>query len=248
MGLEQAPLLAHLAELRKRLIFCVLFFSVLSLPFIIYAPRWYQTLTRPLAGLHGGETALIATSITAPFLVPLKFALVSAAILSFPFVLYQGWAFVAKGLYATEKKKIRPFMLASIVLFYAGLSMAYGWVCPMALRFFYHAAPEGVLVMAEMGQYLQFMLSVSFAFGVCFQVPLVVWAALQFGWLSAAQCRQARPFIIVGSFVVGMLLTPPDVISQIMLAIPMWALFELAVCLAPKPKPSQDVQPSHHRP
>lgn len=172
---------------------------------------------------------MIATEVASPFLAPFKLTLIVAALLAMPYVLYQAWAFIAPGMYRHEKRFALPLLVSSIVLFYSGVAFAYYLVCPMVFGFFTHISPEGVSVMTDINHYLDFVLTLFFAFGFAFEVPvatvLLVWA----GITTPQALTDKRPYVIVGCFVVGMLLTPPDVFSQTMLAVPMWGLFEIGI-------------------
>lgn len=194
-----------------------------------FANDLYTTLAEPLlAQLPEGST-MIATDVASPFLTPFKFTLVGAFFLAIPWVLYQVWRFIAPGLFANERKLVLPLIVSSTLLFYAGMSFAYFVVFPLMFEFFISVTPEGVAVMTDISKYLDFVLKLFFAFGLAFEIPiatiLMVWA----GITTPEKLIAKRPFIIVGVFVVGMLLTPPDIISQTLLALPMWILFELGV-------------------
>ena len=172
---------------------------------------------------------MIATEVASPFLAPFKFALVLSIFLAMPFMLFHAWGFIAPGLYQRERRIVMPLLISSSLLFYSGLAFAYWVVFPLVFAFFTSVAPEGVTVMTDISNYLNFVLKLFFAFGLAFEIPvatvLLVWA----GVTTREALREKRPYVIVGVFVVGMLLTPPDVISQTLLAIPMWLLFELGV-------------------
>jgi len=169
---------------------------------------------------------LIATDITTPFTVPLKAAFVSALLLGMPYLLYQLWSFIAPALHVREQRQILPFLIGSILLFYGGVAFAYTVICPITLGFFAHCAPQGVQIMTDIQSYLDFMLRMLLAGGLAFQVPILTILVVNLGLCSVQQLIYLRPYVIVGAFVLGMLLTPPDVFSQIMLALPMWGLFE----------------------
>ncbi|MCP5151366.1 MAG: twin-arginine translocase subunit TatC [Ectothiorhodospiraceae bacterium] len=219
----------HLIELRDRLLKVVLTVVVLLLALFPFASELYHWLAAPLLRHLPEGGTMIATEVAAPFLTPFKLALVLAIFLAMPMVLYHAWAFVAPGLYRRERRLVFPLLVSSSVLFYLGMAFAYYVVFPIMFGFFNAVVPDGVEIMTDISRYLDFVLKIFFAFGIAFEVPiatiLLVWA----GFTTPEALRQKRPYIIVGAFVVGMLLTPPDAISQTLLALPMWALFELGV-------------------
>lgn len=228
----EMTLVEHLVELRDRLLRCVLSVVVLLLLLFPFANELYTLLAKPLLRHLPEGASMIAIEVAAPFLTPFKLALVTAIFISMPLVLYQLWAFVAPGLYRHERKLIFPLMVTSSLLFYLGMAFAYYVVFPLMFAFFNATVPEGVAVMTDISRYLDFVLKIFFAFGIAFEVPiatiLLVWA----GITTPEALVQKRPYVIVGAFVVGMLLTPPDAISQTLLAIPVWALFEVGVFFA----------------
>jgi sec-independent protein translocase protein TatC len=175
---------------------------------------------------------MIATAVTTPFFVPMKVAMMAAFVLSLPHTLYQVWSFVAPGLYAHEKKLMVPIIVASSFLFLAGMAFAYFLVFPVIFGFIVGTAPEGVAVMTDIGNYLDFVITLFFAFGLAFEVPIAVVIAVRFGWVTIHALQEARGYIVVGAFVIGAVVTPPDVISQFMLAVPMWLLYELGIVVA----------------
>jgi len=225
----EMTLVEHLVELRDRLLRCVLTVVVLLLLLFPFANDLYTLLAKPLLRHLPEGATMIATEVASPFLTPFKLALVTAIFISMPMVLYQLWAFIAPGLYRNERKLIFPLMVTSTLLFYLGMAFAYYVVFPLMFAFFNATVPEGVAVMTDISRYLDFVLKIFFAFGIAFEVPiatiLLVWA----GITTPEALVQKRPYIIVGAFVVGMLLTPPDAISQTLLAIPVWMLFEVGV-------------------
>ena len=229
---HEQGLIGHLVELRNRLLRIV---GAVLVVFIVLAPfanYLYTLLAGPLLAAMPEGTSMIATEVAAPFLTPFKFTLVLAVFIAMPVVLYQVWAFVAPGLYANEKRMVMPLMVASTALFYAGVLFAYYVVFPLIFAFLVAVAPEGVAVMTDISKYLEFVLKLFFAFGIAFEVPvatiLLVWA----GVVTPDDLARKRPYVVVGAFVVGMLLTPPDIISQTLLALPMWLLFEVGVLLS----------------
>ncbi len=224
--------LPHLIELRTRLIQSGLVIFILFLALFLIDDTLYTLIARPLLLQLPAESSMIATAVTTPFMVPMKLAFIFACFLAIPYILYQFWAFLAPGLYVTEKQKIQPFIVMSILLFYGGVTFAYMVICPMALSFFAKCAPAGVKVMTDIQAYLDFVLTVLFAGGVAFQVPIITCALIKFNMVSIEKLNHLRPYIIVAAFILGMLLTPPDVISQILLALPMWWLFEAGLLWA----------------
>ena len=229
---HEQGLVGHLVELRNRLLRIV---GAVLVVFIVLAPfanYLYTLLAGPLLAAMPEGTSMIATEVAAPFLTPFKFTMVLAVFIAMPVVLYQVWAFVAPGLYANEKRMVTPLMVASTALFYSGVLFAYYVVFPLIFAFLVAVAPEGVAVMTDISKYLEFVLKLFFAFGIAFEVPvatiLLVWA----GVVTPDDLARKRPYVVVGAFVIGMLLTPPDIISQTLLALPMWLLFEVGVLLS----------------
>lgn len=229
---RELPLIEHLLELRSRLLKSV---AAVVLVFIALAP-WaqevYTLLAQPLMKHLPEGSSMIAIDVASPFFTPYKLTLVLAFFLAIPYVLYQAWAFVAPGLYRHEKRLALPLLVFSVLLFYLGAAFAYFVVLPILFQFMTRFAPEGVRVMTDISRYLDFVLTLFFAFGVAFEVPiltiLLVWAGL----VERETLKKMRPYVIVAAFVVGMFLTPPDVISQTLLAVPMWLLYELGVLSA----------------
>lgn len=223
------PLMAHLLELRSRLLRVVAVIGVVFLVLAPFANRLYTALALPLIERMPQGTTMIATEVAAPFLVPFKFTLVLAVFLAMPYILHQAWRFAAPGLYRSERRLALPLLVMSAVLFYGGALFAYFVVFPLVFGFFLAIAPEGVTVMTDISHYLSFVLKIFFAFGIAFQVPIATIVLVWAGVTTPQQLSDKRPYVIVGVFVVAMLLTPPDVISQVLLAIPMWGLFELGL-------------------
>ena len=221
--------ISHLVELRQRLmrgIFAILIVFIAAAPF---ANTLYEFLASPLMlALPEGNT-MISTEPHGPFFVPFKFAFAFAVGIAMPYLLYQLWAFVAPGLYQHEKKAVVPLLISSSVLFYLGIAFAYFVVFPIIFAFFTGTAPEGVAVMTDINAYLSFVLKLFFAFGIAFEVPIATVLLVKAGITTPERLSAKRPYIIVGAFVVGMFLTPPDVFSQTMLAVPVWILFEIGL-------------------
>lgn len=230
--------ISHLVELRDRLLRSVLAVLVLFLIAAPFANDLYTFFAQPLmAALPEGNT-MISTEPHGPFFVPFKFAFAVAVALAMPVLLYQLWAFVAPGLYENEKALVFPLLVSSTLLFYAGIAFAYYLVFPIIFAFFTSTAPEGVAVMTDINAYLSFALKLFFAFGVAFEVPIATVLLVKAGATTPDRLAAKRPYIIVGAFVVGMLLTPPDIFSQTMLAVPVWVLFELGLVFSRRFRPS----------
>ena len=222
-------LLSHLIELRSRILRALLSVLVVFLCLAYFAQDLYHLLAQPLLSSMPEGANMIATDVASPFFAPFKLTLVLSFFIAIPYVLYQVWGFIAPGLYQNEKKMIAPLLFSSTLLFYAGMAFAYFVVFPIAFAFFNSVAPEGVMVSTDISSYLNFVLKLFFAFGLSFEIPIAIVLMCWTGVTDADALRAKRPYVIVGVFVVGMLLTPPDVISQTLLALPMWLLFELGV-------------------
>jgi sec-independent protein translocase protein TatC len=228
---EPSGLIAHLIELRSRVLRAILSVFVVFLCLVYFAQDLYHYLAMPLLASLPEGASMIATDVASPFLAPFKLTLVLSFFIAIPFVLYQIWAFVAPGLYRREKKLVAPLLASSTILFYLGMAFAYFVVFPLAFMFFNSVAPEGVLVSTDISSYLNFVLKLFFAFGIAFEIPIAVILMCWTGVTTPEKLAAKRPYVIVGAFFVGMLLTPPDVISQTLLAVPMWILFELGLLL-----------------
>ena len=227
-----ASFIAHLIELRTRLLYSTVALLVVFIGLFPWAADLYALLAQPLLAKlpQGGQ--MIATDVTTPFFVPVKVALMTAFLITLPFILYQLWSFIAPGLYAHEKRWIVPLVVASLLLFLSGMAFAYFAVFPMVFGFITASAPAGVAVMTDIDKYLSFVMSMFLAFGVTFQVPVAVVAMVKMGFVSVTKLREIRRYVIVGAFVAGAILTPPDVVSQFMLAIPLWLLYEAGIWVA----------------
>ena len=226
---QEIPLLAHLLEMRNRLVHVVIVVIGVFACLYFYANELYNYLAGPLLKHMPEGGTMIATEVASPFLAPMKLALVLSIFLSMPFILYQAWSFIAPGLYKHEKRLAMPLLVSSIFLFYAGMAFAYFAVFPLIFQFLTAIAPEGVTVMTDISKYLDFVLKLFFAFGVAFEVPIATILLCLAGLTTPDSLTAKRPYIIVAAFVIGMLLTPPDIISQTLLAVPMWMLFEIGV-------------------
>jgi sec-independent protein translocase protein TatC len=230
-GVEQ-PLIAHLLELRSRLLKAVAGIALVFLPLAFYAQELYTLLASPLLRLMPKGGAMIATEVASPFLTPFKLAAVVAFVLALPWVLYQVWAFVAPGLYRSEQRLVAPLLVSSTLLFYAGVAFAYLLVLPAVFRFTLAFAPEGVAVMTDITKYLDFVLSLFVAFGLTFEVPVAIVLMVWTGFVTPASLAAKREYVLVGVFVVAAVMTPPDVVSQLAMAIPMYLLFEVGIVAA----------------
>ena len=224
--------IAHLIEFRKRVIRSGIVFCIVFVSLFLVDEKLYTFIAKPLLMQLPTGGKLIATEVTATFMVPMKLALAMACMVLMPYILYQLWGFVAPGLYKHEKRSIFPLLISSIILFYLGLLFSYYVICPLALGFFANSAPTGVVVMTDIQSYLDFVLTLLLSGGLAFQVPVLTLGLIQSGLMTVKQLVYIRPYVIVGAFVLGMLLTPPDVVSQILLALPMWGLFELGLLWA----------------
>lgn len=222
----------HLIELRTRIIRCSAIILCLFAALFCIDEHLYAWIAKPLLSQLPAGSSIIATAVTTPFMVPMKLAMILSFFISIPYLLYEIWSFIAPGLYLKEKKMVLPFLIISTILFYTGVGFAYYIICPLALGFFAKCAPVGVLVMTDIQAYLDFVLTVLFGGGIAFQVPIITLALLQSGLVTILQMEHCRPYVIVSAFFMGMILTPPDVVSQILLALPMWWLFESGLLLA----------------
>ncbi len=224
--------LSYIQEFRRRLFYCLGFWLCLFLPCLYYSNTLYQALAQPLLALLPPGSHLIATQISAPFTAPLRLAWYLSLLAGLPLWAYQLWAFIIPALYPPERKLALPLTFCSLTLFYLGLAVAFWGVCPLALRFFVWTTPPSVALLADVHEYLNFIFSLLLGFGLAFQTPVITWLLLHAKIFSVAQLRAFRPYMIILAFVLGMLLTPPDVFSQILLALPLWGLFELGLLLS----------------
>ncbi|HEY0664759.1 MAG TPA: twin-arginine translocase subunit TatC [Gallionella sp.] len=224
--------IAHLIELRTRLMHSMIALLLVFLCLFPWAAELYALLAHPLLAKLPAGGQMIATDVTTPFFVPLKVTMMAAFLIALPYILYQAWRFVAPGLYEHEKRLVVPLIVASTLLFFCGMSFAYFAVFPVVFGFITAAAPEGVAVMTDIEKYLSFVLSMSMAFGIAFQMPVAVILLVRMGIVSIEKLREARSYVVVGAFVVGAIFTPPDVVSQFMLAVPLWLLYELGIVVS----------------
>lgn len=239
-----APFISHLVELRDRLKWSLIVVLGLFIVLLPFANPLYELLAKPLMASLPEGNSMIATQPHGTFLVPLKFAFAVSVGVAIPFLLFQLWAFVAPGLYSSEKRLAYPILVSSTVLFYLGVLFCYFVVFPIIFAFFASMTPEGVAMMTEINEYLGFVLKLFFAFGLAFEVPVATVLLVAIGATTPQSLREKRPYVIVGAFVVGMLMTPPDAFSQTLLAVPVWLLFELGVFASTyvyKPDPEEDI-------
>jgi sec-independent protein translocase protein TatC len=230
--LAEGSLISHLVELRERLLRAVIAIAILFVPCAIFQDRLFTLVATPLLEKMPQGTSMIATSPVAPVMVPLKLAFMTAVFLAMPYVLYQVWAFVAPGLYKNEKRFAIPLVFSSIVLFYAGIAFAYFVVFPLMFAFLTTTAPQGVQMMTDMGNYLDFILLLFFAFGVAFEIPVATVLLAATGMVRVETMTKNRGYVILGIFVIAAFLTPPDAISQSFMAVPMYLLYEIGIILS----------------
>lgn len=241
----EMPLIEHLLELRDRLLKMVLAVLICFAAIYPFANEVYLWISQPLRDLLPVGQTMIATDVTAPFFAPLKLALVLAVFAAIPIILYQLWSFIAPGLYTHEKRLAFPLLVTSVLLFYLGAAFAYFVVFPLVFGFFTAIGPDGIVELPDITSYLNFVLKMFFAFGVAFEIPIATILLVLSGATTPDDLSKKRPYIVVACFVVGMLLTPPDIISQTLLAVPMWLLFELGVLfgrLAQRNRPEDDAE------
>ena len=229
---QEQGFLSHLKELRDRLLRSVLAVLILFLALFPFADTIYSVLAEPLMRHLPEGTSMIAIEVASPFLIPVKMVLMLSIFIAVPYLFYQLWSFVAPGLYLHERQLVMPLLASSTVLFFMGVAFAYFLVFPLAFAFFNAVAPTGVEVMTDIGRYLDFVITIFFAFGIAFEVPIATILLVAVGATTPDKLAKKRPYIIVGAFVIGMFLTPPDIISQTLLALPMWALFEVGILFA----------------
>ena len=230
--LAEGTLISHLLELRTRLMRAFAAVLVVLIPCAIYANNLFEYLERPLQAQLPKGSSLIATSITATFTTPFKLAFIVALIIAMPYVLYEIWAFVAPGLYKKEKRFALPLLVSSIVLFYCGVAFAYFVVFPVMFQFFISTTPKGVLMMTDISQYMDFVLVMALSFGAAFEVPVAVVLLITTGIVSIEKITAARGYVLIGIFVVAAILTPPDAVSQTIMAVPMYLLYEGGIIFA----------------
>lgn len=221
--------ISHLIELRNRLLRAIVGWLVVFAALFPFADKLYSLLAAPLLSKLPQGAQMIATAVTTPFFVPMKVTMLAAFLISLPWMIYQCWAFVSPGLYAHEKRLIRPLLASAILLFFIGMAFAYFVVFPVVFSFLVGSAPQGVTVMTDIAEYLDFVIGLFVAFGFAFEVPIAVVLMALMGWVTLAQLKDSRSYVIVGAFVLGAIFTPPDIVSQCMLALPLWLLYELGL-------------------
>ncbi|MEZ5528375.1 MAG: twin-arginine translocase subunit TatC [Porticoccaceae bacterium] len=227
--LDSQPFIEHIIELRNRLLRCIVVVLLIFAGLFAFSNDLYLYISEPLRAHLPESSTMIATDVASPFLTPFKLTMVVSLFAAMPYILYQVWAFMAPGLYRREKLIVIPLFFSSVMLFYAGMAFAYYVVFPLIFTFFTSIGPEGVAVMTDIRSYLDFVLKLFFAFGISFEIPIGVVILSWVGAVSPDALAEKRPYVFVLCFVLGMLLTPPDVLSQILLAVPMWLLFEIGV-------------------
>ncbi len=237
---ESQPLITHLIELRNRLLKAVICILIVFVLLVYWANDIYTLLASPLTERLPEGATMIATNVATPFFTPIKLTAIVAVFLSVPYILYQIWAFVAPALYKQEKRLVYPLLISSTLLFYVGVAFAYYIVFPLVFGFLTSTAPQGVTMATDISSYLDFVLTIFLAFGVCFEVPVAIILLCWTGVTTPDDLRAKRPYIIVAAFIIGMLLTPPDVFSQTLLAVPMCLLFEVGVIVSRFYTPKDD--------
>ena len=244
----EGTFLSHLIELRNRLLWALLTILAAFLAMVPFANTWYTFIAQPLLAVMPQGSSMVATDVISPFLTPIKLTFFLAIVLTVPMSLYQLWAFVAPGLYRHERRLMVPLLLSSTLLFYAGMAFAYFAVFPVAFKFLTATAPAGVTVMTDIRAYLDFVFAMFFAFGVAFEVPVATVLLVKLGVVKAQTLSDKRAYVILWAFIVAAFLTPPDVLSQFMLAVPMWLLFEVGLFFAHRlsPRESADADSEYH--
>jgi len=226
---QEQSLISHLIELRQCLLRAVLCVLLIFLGLLYFSSDIYSLIALPLIEKLPEGSSMIATEVASPFLTPVKLTFFVSIFISMPFILYQIWRFISPGLYRNERRVALPLVTSSVLLFYAGTGFAYFVVFPLIFQFLTAIPPEGVKIMTDIQQYLNFIIKLFFAFGLAFEIPIATFILVKGDFISVHKLRKNRPYVILMSFVIGMLLTPPDVVSQILLAVPMWLLFELGL-------------------
>jgi sec-independent protein translocase protein TatC len=235
--LDSQPFMSHLIEFRDRVLRSVVAVLVVFIGLFSFSEELYLYVSEPIREYLPTSSTMIATEVASPFLTPFKLTLVLSLFAAMPFILYQAWAFLAPGLYQREKRIVVPLFISSVLLFYGGMAFAYYIVFPLVFMFFTSIAPEGISVMPDIRSYLDFVLKLFFAFGISFEIPIAVVILSWTGAVDPDNLVKKRPYVFVMCFILGMLLTPPDIISQVLLAIPMWLLFELGILFGRMVKP-----------
>jgi sec-independent protein translocase protein TatC len=239
---KEQTFVSHLVELRDRLLKAIACVLVALLCLFPFSNLLYGLLAEPLLAHLSGSSTMIATQVASPFLAPFKLTAFVAVVVSVPYIFFQAWSFVAPGLYLKERRLALPLIVSSTVLFYLGIAFAYYAVFPLIFGFFTSVAPEGVTIMTDISHYLDFVLKIFLAFGAAFEVPIATYLLVRSGVSTVESLGNKRPYIIVGSFVLGMILTPPDIISQTMLALPIWILYEIGLLMCKWTIPAEDAE------
>ena len=229
---HKESLASHLLELRSRLIRILICFGFLALIGIPFSSDIYTFAASPLLEILPSGSSMIATQVTSPLMAPLKLVFFSALLITMPYLFYEMWMFMSPGLYKKEKAFIAPLMLSTIFLFLSGVAFAYFIVCPIIFKFFIGVAPESISVMTDINQYMNFVIKLIFAFGIAFEIPVATFLLVKSEIVKKETLVRARPYLVIVFFIFGMLLTPPDIFSQLFLAIPMWVLFELGLLVS----------------
>ena len=237
--LDRQPFMAHLIEFRDRVLRIFISILVIFAGLFAFSQDLYLYISEPIRAFLPDSSTMIATEVASPFLTPFKLTLVLSMFAAMPYILFQVWAFVAPGLYKREKKIVLPLFFSSVMLFYGGMAFAYYVVFPLVFMFFTSIAPEGISVMPDIRSYLDFVLKLFFAFGLSFEIPIAVVILSWMGVVEPDNLAKKRPYVFVLCFILGMLLTPPDIISQTLLAIPMWLLFEIGILFGRLVKPAE---------
>lgn len=225
----EQPLMAHLLELRDRVLKMMYGVGIAFAPLAYFSKQIYAIVAEPLMKLMPAGTSMIATEVASPFFAPLKLSMILAVAVSMPWTLFQLWAFVAPGLYKSERRLVTPLLFSSTLLFYAGMAMAYFLVLPTVFKFLISVAPEGVAVMTDINKYLNFVLAIFLAFGLAFETPVAIVLLIYTGFVTPKQLRENRGYVLVGCFVVAAVMTPPDIVSQFLLAVPTYVLYEIGI-------------------
>ena len=230
--LNNESISSHLLELRSRLIRVIICLGILFVEGIPFASEIYGFVASPLLTILPEGSSMIATQVTSPFMAPIKLVLFAALLITMPYLFYEVWMFMSPGLYKNEKTFVMPLMITTIILFTAGIAFAYFIVCPIIFKFFIASAPNSIQVMTDISQYLNFIIKLVFAFGIAFEIPVATFLLVKSGIVKKDSLIKSRPYLIILFFVIGMLLTPPDIFSQLFLALPMWLLFELGLLVS----------------
>lgn len=238
--LDSQPFMAHLIEFRDRVLRAVASVAIIFIGLFSFSNQLYLYVSEPLRQYLPESSTMIATDVASPFLTPFKLTLVLSMFAAMPYILYQVWAFVAPGLYKREKKIVIPLFMSSVFLFYAGMAFAYYVVFPLVFMFFTSVGPEGIAIMTDIRSYLDFVLKLFFAFGISFEIPIAVVILSWMGAVDPDKLAKKRPYVFVFCFIFGMLLTPPDILSQTLLAIPMWLLFEVGILFGRLVRPKEE--------